>query len=412
MTAAQTSVSPKTPDWIADITMQELDDDPNAIYARLREQAPVAFIPALGLHVVAAHDLCRQVAQDGENWMTVISPSGHRTFGDKTVLAANGEEHKEIRSWIDPHLRPNAVDEYVDRLVRPIAREMIEAIEDNGSADIQKEYFAPVSVRAVGDLMGLTEVPSETLVRWFQTLSLSFGNAEVDADGNFVNQELFEAGDRVKDEIIAIVDPLLDKWTETPDHTFLSHWLHDGMPEGQVRDRSEIYPNVYVFLLGALQEPGHVMTTTLAGLFRQPGQLEKVIDEPQHLPRAIGEGARWVAPIWSAAVKVAAADVELGGVALPAGTPVLLAYGSANRDDDTWQNPDSYDMDRPTMPHMAFGSGNHACAGTYLGTSIVRIALEELFEAIPNIEPDADRSPEFWGFVFRGPKELFVTWEV
>ncbi|MDS1117025.1 cytochrome P450 [Gordonia westfalica] len=392
--------------------MDDLNADPNPIYARLRTEAPVAFLPAVGLHVVSSLDLCRAITQDSEAWQTVISPSGHRTFGDGTVLAANGDEHRKIRAWIDPHLRPAAVDAYVDDLVRPIARAHVEAIESLGATDIQQTYFAPVSVRSVGDLMGLASVPSDTLVRWFQTLSASYGNAEVDDEGQFVNQEPFVQGDRVKQEIIDIVDPLLDRLADAPDHTFLSHWLHDGMPAGQLRDRAEIYPNIYVFLLGALQEPGHVMTTTLAGLLRRPEQLESVIDDASELPRAIGEGARWVAPIWSAAVKVATREIEIGGVALPAGTPVLLAYGSANRDEGVWHDADEYDYKRSAMPHMAFGGGSHACAGTYLGTSIVRIALEELFEAIPNIEPDRTSEIEFWGYVFRGPKELAVRWEV
>ncbi|EME65237.1 cytochrome P450 monooxygenase [Rhodococcus ruber BKS 20-38] len=398
--------------WIDEITMEELDRDPNPIYERLRREAPVAYVPAVGMHVVATRELCLQITQDPQAWSTVIAPSGGRTFGKGTVLDSNGEQHRRIREWIDPQLRPTAVDTYVEALVRPQARRILESIEDLGAVDIQEAYFAPVSVRAVGDLMGLTDVSSETLVRWFQTLALSYGNAAVDEHGNFADPAPFEAGDRVKEEIVATVDPMLDHWTSHPDHTLISHWLHDGMPEGQVRDRAEIYPNIYVFLLGALQEPGHVMTTTLAGLLQHPDQLERVVDDPALVPRAINEGARWVAPIWSAAVKVANHDVTIGGVDLPAGTPVILAYGSANRDETAWENPEAYDVDRPVVPHLAFGSGNHACAGTYLGTAIVRIALEELFETIPNIEPDPDHAPDFWGWTFRGPQGLRVRWEV
>lgn len=398
--------------WIDTITMEELDRDPNPIYDRLRREAPVAFVPAVGMHVVASRELCLQIAQDSETWSTVIAPSGGRTFGEGTVLASNGERHKKLRGWIDPQLRPSAVDSYLEALVRPQARSLLEGIEDLGEVDIQEAYFAPVSVRSVGDLMGLVGIESDTLVRWFQTLAQSYGNAEVDETGAFANPAPFEAGDAAKAEIIAAVDPLLDHWTDNPDHTLISHWLHDGMPEGQTRDRSEIYPNIYVFLLGALQEPGHVMTTTLAGLLQHPEQLERVVDDPELIPRAVNEGARWVAPIWSAAVKVANRATTLDGTEIPAGTPVILAYGSANRDESAWENPQDYDVDRPGVPHLAFGAGKHACAGTYLGASIARIALEELFETVPNIEADPDRSPEFWGWTFRGPQGLHVTWEV
>lgn len=398
--------------WLDTITMAELDHDPLPIFKRLRREAPVAYIPAVGMHVASTRELCLQIAQDSETWSTVIAPSGRRTFGEGTVLDSNGPSHQGLRAWIDPQLRAGTVDSYVENLVRPTARAILAEIEDAGAIDIQEEYFAPVSVRSVCDLMGLKDVPSETLVRWFKTLALSYGNAEVDENGNFVNLERFEAGDRVKDEIIATVDPLLDHWTEHPDDSLLSHWLHDGMPEGQVRDRSAIYPNIYVFLLGSAQDPGHVMTATLAGLFERPDQLERVIDDYTLIPRAINEGLRWLAPIWCAAVKVANRDVTVGGVELAAGTPIMLAYGSANHDETTWENPESYDLDRPPAQHLAFGGGKHTCAGAYLGPAIVRIALEELFEIVPNIEPDPDRLSNFVGFFFRGPESLHVRWEV
>ncbi len=397
--------------WIESITMEELDRDPEPIYVRLRREAPVAFVPAVGLHVVATRELCLQITRDSETWSTVISPSGRRTFGEGTILDSNDERHQEIRDWVNPQLRPGTVGPHVEKIVRPLARSMAQQLGHRGAVDIQAAYFAPVSVRGVGDLMGLTDVSSQTLVRWFQTLSLSFGNAEVDADGNFAHAGPFEAGDRVKAEIVATVDPMLDHWAQHPDHTQLSHWLHDGMPEGTTRDRLEIYPNIYVFLLGSLQEPGHVMTTTLAGLLQHPDQLERVVADPTLIPRAIREGLRWTAPIWSAAVKVAKRDVTVGGIDLPAGTPVILGYGSASRDESVWENPEVYDLDRPPSPHLAFGSGKHACPGEYLGTTIAQIGLEELFRAIPNIQPDPDRTTQFWGWTFRGPTALHVKWE-
>ena len=184
------------------------------------------------------------------------------------------------------------------------------------------------------------------------------------------------------------------------------------MPDGETRSRDVIYPNLYVFLLGAMQEPGHAMATTLAGLFSRPEQLERVIDDPALIPRAVSEGMRWVAPIWSAATKVSTSEVTVGDVTLPEGSLVMLTYGSANNDENAYDAPTEYDLDRPVIPNLTFGGGVHACAGTYFATAVVRIALEELFESIPNIELDPDHDVSFWGWGFRGPKELFVNWEV
>lgn len=407
-----TLTSAATPRWITDITMAELEADPRPFYERLRREAPVAFVPQLGLHIVSTRELCLEIAKDSENWPAVISPAGGRTFGPGAILNSNGPEHRKLRGMVEPHLQPSAVDTYIDDLVRPFARSRLADFEDNGAADIVAEYCEPVSVRALGDLLGLDDVSTDKLREWFHNLSVSFTNADMTADGEFANPDGFIPGDEAKAEIIAHVDPKIDHWIEHPDHTAISHWLHDGMPEGQTRSREVIYPNLYVFLLGAMQEPGHAMGTTLAGLFSRPDQLERVIDDPTLIPRAVAEGMRWVAPIWSAAVKVATSEVTVGGVTLPQGSLVMLSYGSANNDENAYDAPTSYDLDRAVIPNLTFGGGVHACAGTYFANAVVRIALEELFESIPNIERDTAHEIDFWGWGFRGPKQLHVQWEV
>jgi cytochrome P450 len=407
-----TTTEALTPAWINDVTMEQLERNPNEVYQRLRAEAPVAYVPQLGLYIVSTFELCQEIAKDSAHWPAVISPAGGRTFGEGAIIGTNGPQHKDLRGMVEPHLRPQAVDSYIDDLVRPIARERLAAIEDNGSADIVGEYCEPVSVRALGDLLGLDDVPEDKLREWFHKLSVSFTNADMTPDGEFANPDGFTPGDEARAEIIAVLDPKIDKWIVEPDNTAISHWLHDGMPEGQTRSRDIIYPNIYVFLLGAMQEPAHAMGTTLAGLFSKPDQLEQVIDDPSLLPRAVNEGMRWVAPIWSAVVKVSATEVTVGGVTLPAGSLVMLSYGSANNDENAYSAPTQYDLDRTVTPNMTFGAGVHACAGTYYASAVVRIALEELFDTIPNLELDETHDVDFWGWGFRGPKELHVTWEV
>ncbi|RRO14254.1 cytochrome P450 [Saccharopolyspora rhizosphaerae] len=402
-----------TPSWIADVTVEELERDPYPFYERLRAEAPLAYVPALGCWVASTKEMCQRIAgSDDSDFEGVIAPAGRRTFGDPAVLDANGAEHDDLRAMVDPGLQPSEVDRYVDGLARPIARRYLEAFEDDGKADLVAQYCEPVSVRSLGDLMGLQSVSSDKLREWFRKLSVSFTNAGVDENGDWAHPDGFRPGDEAKAEIRAVVDPLLDKWTVEPDDSALSHWLHDGMPPGQVRDRDVIYPNIFVFLLGAMQEPGHAMATTIAGLFTRPDQLERVIDDPSLVRRAITEGVRWASPIWSAVARRNHRDMVIDGIELPAGSVVMMSYGSANHDEADYSSPAAFDLDRTPVPNLAFGAGKHACAGTYFATEVVRIALEELFEAIPNLQPAAGHEVGFWGWGFRGPVELHAEWEV
>ncbi|MDV7241364.1 MULTISPECIES: cytochrome P450 [Rhodococcus] len=397
--------------WIDEITMTELERNPYPVYERLRTEAPLAYLPVLGSYVATTAELCRAIATSPD-FEGIITKAGGRTFGHPAVIGVNGDIHRDLRSMVDPALQPSEVDRWVDSLVRPIARRYVEQFENHGKADLVSQYCEPVSVRALGDLLGLNDVSSDTLRDWFHRLSNSFTNAGVDENGEFTNPEGFIQGDDAKAEIRAIVDPLIDNWIVNPDDSAISHWLHDGMPEGQVRERDYIYPTLFVFLLGAMQEPGHAMASTLVGLFSRPEQLEAVIDEPALIPRAISEGMRWTSPIWSATARISTKDVTVGDVFLPEGSVVLMSYGSANHDAEVYDAPTEYDMTRPPLPHLAFGAGQHACAGIYFANHVCRIGLEELFEAIPNLERDTGADVEFWGWGFRGPTALHATWEV
>jgi cytochrome P450 len=397
--------------WIDEITMQQLERNPYPVYERLRSEAPLAFIPVLGAYVAATAELCRKIATSPD-FQGIIPKAGGRTFGHPAVIGVNGAIHEDLRSMVDPGLQAQEVDRWVEDLVRPIARRCAEAIEDQGQADLVADYCEPVSVRAVGDFLGLKDASSDKLREWFHKLNRSFTNAAVDENGEFANPDGFTPGDEAKAEIRALVDPLIDQWTKEPDDSAISHWLHDGMPEGQVRDREYIYPTLFVFLLGAMQEPGHAMSSTLAGLFTHPEQFEAVVDEPALIPRAVSEGMRWTSPIWSATARENTVDTTVDGVFLPAGSVVMMSYGSANHDEKQYSAPSQYDLTRPPLPHLAFGAGKHGCAGIYFANHVSRIGLEELFEALPNMERDLDQSVDFWGWGFRGPTSLAVKWEV
>ncbi|SFM86348.1 Cytochrome P450 [Pseudonocardia ammonioxydans] len=409
-----TSEKPATPDlaWLDDITMTELERNPYKVYERLRAEAPLAYVPVLGSYVASNAEICREIATSPD-FEGVITPAGGRTFGHPAIIGVNGDIHADLRGMVEPALQPVEVDSYVEDLVRPIARRYLEQFENDGHADLVSQYCEPVSVRSLGDLLGLHDVDSDTLRDWFAKLNRSFTNAAMTEDGEFANPEGFVEGDQAKAEIQAAVDPLIDKWIAEPDETSaISRWLHDGMPPGQTRDREYIYPTIYVYLLGAMQEPGHGMGSTLVGLFGEPDQMEQVVDDPALIPRALSEGMRWTSPIWSGTARISTGPVTVAGIDLPANTPVILSYGSANHDTGLYDAPTRFDFHRPPLPHLAFGAGTHACAGIYYANHVMRIGLEELFESIPNLERDTSSDVDFWGWGFRGPTSLPVTWEV
>jgi cytochrome P450 len=87
---------------------------------------------------------------------------------------------------------------------------------------------------------------------------------------------------------------------------------------------------------------------------------------------------------------------------------VELVLASANRDEQRYDNPDRFDIERPVLPHQAFGNGAHFCSGHFFSRHVERIMLEELLPAAPNVRLDPSRRASSSGWIFRGPKTLPV----
>jgi cytochrome P450 len=158
-----------------------------------------------------------------------------------------------------------------------------------------------------------------------------------------------------------------------------------------------------------MQEPGHGAGSVLAGLLADPAeQLGAVLADPDLIPAAVEEGLRWVAPIGTQ-FRTAAADVELGGAVIPAGSPVCAVLASAGRDEELYADPDRFDLRRSFQQQSAFGFGRHFCSGHSFARHQIRIALEVLLDRFPGIHPDAEAGAvTFVGWEFRAPSRLDV----
>ena len=119
-------------------------------------------------------------------------------------------------------------------------------------------------------------------------------------------------------------------------------------------------------------------------LIENPEARQRLIDDPGLIPVAIEEMLRLVSPVLSF-LRTATDDTELRGVKIKKGEKVLMMYGSANRDAETFENPEVFDIDR-NPHHVAFGIGNHFCLGANLARMELRVALHELLRRIPDIE--------------------------
>lgn len=385
------------------ITVQDLEDDPYPLYARMRREAPVCFVPSVNIWLVTRWADVEYVAKTPEIFTAAVKSSPvERTFGKPTILTTDGPVHKELRAGIDPKYKPKAVASYIDALVRPIAAEYLDKVLGQGGGDLMADYFEPISTLSLAQSFGFHDIDMPILRRWFYGLAQGAINFENDPERQKI-------GDAVSAEITAAADLIFDRLERTPDHSALSHMLHDGMPAGQTRPRALLLPTVKVTLLGGMQEPGHGAGSVLVGLLGNPDQLAEVRrDMDNLLPKAVDEGLRWVAPIGTQ-TRETTRSVELGGVTIPAGAAVGALVSSASRDEARFTDPDSFNIHRNEGSHAAFGFGQHFCSGRWFAREQVIVALRVLLERTAEIALVPDKLPKFRGWEFRAPTSLHVT---
>ncbi|CAM5281656.1 Aromatic O-demethylase, cytochrome P450 subunit [Streptomyces antimycoticus] len=228
------------------------------IFSRLRKEAPIAWVPALNAWIATTWSHCREIAEDAEHFRGGTSPAHDRVFGQPNVLSAEGQTHGELRRVIDPPLRPRAFKPTLDTTVRAAVRARLDELAGRTHVDLLADYFEPVSVRCVADRFGFTHISTDRLQRWFHSLSHA-------AARGLVDPEAYKGGDAAAAEIREVVEDMVERLRGRPDESAISHWLHDGMPDGEVRSIEHMLPSLLIILLGGLRGAGPRLRVHLPG---------------------------------------------------------------------------------------------------------------------------------------------------
>ncbi len=391
-------------DVVLDVPLETLEADPYPTYAWMREHCPIAYVPRSQRVFVTTWQLCDQAGNDD----TVFEPAKgifNSVYGDPNVISLNGEPHRLLRNAINPPFRPRAVLGYRESVLRATAARYVGAVAGLGRADATAQILEPTSQRAIGDVLGFTDVDDATLSTWFHDYAaylVDFGRSD----------EVAERGRAAKMDVLRYLDGRLGELIARPDGSALSHMLHDGMPPGQTRGLDQLIGSLGVLIVGGFQEPAHGVANTLLGLLGRDGeQAARVRADPgAWSAAAIEEGLRWLSP-FGMTEKVLRTDAVLGGLELPTGTEVGLMIGSANRDPARYEDPDAFDLDRPSRTHVAFGYGTHFCIGHSVAKVLGQVVLEEMFARLPGLRLDPDRPPVVHGWAARGATSLPLVWD-
>ena len=384
------------------ITLEELERDPYTIYARLRDEEPVSWVPAVQLWLVTRYEDVRTVDLSPELFTAATDPSTlNRTMG-VNMLGSEGPDQQRIRRVVEPPFRPRDVEERTQGMIPALANELIDGFEARGECDLFREFADPMSVRSLRFMLGLDEVPWEDLLRWNEGLMPGLANFEADP----VKQAPADEASAALGEVIGRV---LDRVRDEPDGSVLSWMLHHDR-DGDAMSRDEIVANTRLMLSGGLQEPRDLIALVVYALGSNPSQLEEVRTNRALIKAAVEETLRWAGPVGTSTRQTTEAT-ELAGVELEEGALVGAVLSSANRDPRRFTDPDRFDVHRKEGAHLAFAVGTHFCLGAWFGRHLARVSLEILLDRLPGLRLDPERPPTLGGWEFRAPDSMWVSWD-
>jgi cytochrome P450 len=220
------------------------------------------------------------------------------------------------------------------------------------------------------------------------------GNKEVEARCNAAT-----AG------IDAAIDDMIPVVTRHPNTSILSVLLSAGQPMDSIR------ANVKLAISGGQNEPRDAISGSVWALLTHPEQLTWLDDGKARWIDVFEEYARWIAPIGMSPRRVARKCAYVG-VEFEQDDRVFLMFGSANRDEACFEDPDRFDISRDTSKSIAFGAGPHYCAGAFASRAMVAdVALPSLFSRLRGLRLDASEPVRIGGWAFRGLLNLPVAWD-
>ncbi|MCA8929559.1 MAG: cytochrome P450 [Alphaproteobacteria bacterium] len=372
--------------------------DPYPDLARMRAEAPILFVPELN----ATLFLRRDDIYACEKNIAVFSsdqPGGlMNVLMGQNMMRKDGEAHQAERRVFFPAVSPKAVREVWRAGFERETAAILDRLAPRGEADLVRDYALPVSGEALKLLTGLTNITFQEMDAWSQAM--------IDGIANYAGDPAVEARCHAATAAIdAAIDARLPAVEATPDSSLLSVMLRGGLSLAQTR------ANIKLAISGGQNEPRDAIAGCIYALLTHPEQLALIRDGRATWRAAFAEYCRWVAPIGMTPRRVAQA-FDYAGVAFEPEERVFFMFGSANRDEAHFAEPDRFDLTRDTRASIPFGAGPHFCAGAAAShTLVAEVALPLAFERLRGLRLPEPEAVRFGGWAFRGPIALPAVWQ-
>lgn len=391
----------------------QIRSDPYPWYSALRDVAPVHYVPRQGFWVISRYEDVAAVLRQPEAFSSELgmgalmrgelsgarspAPTGTLDLSALRVLiATDPPDHTTLRRIVSRPFTPSSIARLEER-VRAIARECVDdliAANERGDADIVTSVAEPLPVLVIAEMLGIPSERRPDFKRWSDSVVGTLGG----------NAEL-ETGREDMLEMVEFFTSIADDRQRRPQDDLISV-LVAGSEDGRL-EPMEIVVFSILLLIAGNETTTNLLTNLLSALWIFPEAEEQLRADHALVPAAVEEALRYDAPV-QALLRGTRTPVEVAGRTIPAESLVMVLFGSANRDAETFDNAAAFRLDRTSNPHLGFGAGIHLCLGAALARLETRVAFEEILGRTRGVSLRGTPT-RVDSFILRGLSRLPVT---
>ena len=373
--------------------------DPTPTYRWLRHNAPVYRDDINGLWGISRYrdivDIEKQTRRySNRNSYRPLPPQEH---DDRSMIGQDDPVHQAQRRLVARRFTPRAVASHEDE-IRAVVTELIDGALEAGSVDAIDALAAPLPAMMIARYLGFGLDRWKDIQRWStETIPLGGGPRYHNDTGILAAFEF----------AVACTELIAEK-RANPTDDMVSVWCHTEI-DGEPMSDDVIISECLLLVDGGAETTRTVIASTLWDLIEHPDQAQRLRTDPSMIGgSAVEEFIRWVTPILNMA-RLVTEDHELHGQQLHAGDQLVLMYSSANRDEEVFDDPDTYDVGRAHNNHIAFGFGTHFCLGSSLARLEIKLFFEEFLRRVQSFEITPGTTPNrVPGAFVRGVDNLFL----
>jgi cytochrome P450 len=363
---------------------------PHDAFRRLRREAPVYWHPQAherggqGFYVVSKYEDVRHVGRTPQIYssvpgITIVENKTDFEAGQSSMLQMDPPRHARYRKLVSGGFTPRRINA-LEPMIRELANEILdEAQAKSGDVDYVTDIAAELPLRVIARFLG---VPNEERATLFSASNRLLGFE----DKEYGTTE--EDGRNAATELAMIAYRLAESRKAEPRDDIVTI-LQNAEVDGERLSEIDFIAFFVLLTIAGNETTRNQTSHTLRLLFEHPKELAKLLDCPTLLNSAIEEALRFSPPVMYFR-RTSKSASTIRGVDIPDGAFVCVYYPSANRDEDVFPDPDTFDITRNPNEHLAFGDGEHFCLGASLARLQLRSMIGETLRRFPKIRRTGD----------------------